>query len=119
MDENQTNVELEEESLEMVDEQPKMSNDELKKAIEDQMSNLRRQSILIGAQTACSVILQKIYDAHSKPGKKSYRDLERLIIDIQKFCETGVSRKINADGTATSEEQEASEDFEQLTIQNY
>lgn len=119
MDENQTNVELEEESLEMVDEQPKMSNDELKKAIENQMSNLRRQSILIGAQTACSVILQKIYDVRSKPGKKSYRDLERLIVDIQKFCETGVSRKINVDGTTTTDEQETNEDFEQLTIQNY
>lgn len=100
-----TNVELEEESLEMVDEQPKMSNDELKKAIDEQMSNLRRQSILIGAQTACSVILQKIYTASSKPGKKSYRDLERLIVDIQKFCETGVSRKINADGTTTPAEE--------------
>lgn len=107
MDENQTTVELEEESLEMVDEQPKMSNDELKKAIEDQMSNLRRQSILIGAQTACSVILQKIYTASSKPGKKSYRDLERLIVDIQKFCETGISRKINADGTTTPVEEAA------------
>jgi hypothetical protein len=107
MDEMNTNVELEEESLEMVDEQSNMSNDELKNAIEEQMSNLRRQSILVGAQTACNVILQKIYTAHAKPGKKSYRDLERLIIDIQKFCETGVSRKINTDGTTSSVEESA------------
>ena len=108
MDENINNVELEE-SVEMVDEgdTSKMDNDELKKAIEEQMRNLRRQSMLIGAQTACQVILQKIYTAQAKPGKKSYRDLERLIIDIQKFCETGVSRKINPDGTTSPMEDES------------
>lgn len=112
MDEHNINVELEGESLEMVDEQPKMNDDELKKAIEEQMSNLRRQSILIGAQTACNVILQKIYTAHAKPGKKSYRDLERLIVDIQQFCETGISRKVNADGTTSPREETEAEDPE-------
>lgn len=106
MIENNTNVELENESLEMVDESTEnMSNDELKKAIEEQMSNLRRQSILIGAQTACNVILQKIYAHKKKPGKKTYRDFERLIVDIQNFCETGVSRKVNADGTTSPVEE--------------
>lgn len=106
MNENKTSVELEAESLEMVDEAPEnMSNDELKKAIEEQMSNLRRQSILIGAQTACNVILQKIYTLIKKPGKKTYRDFERLIVDIQQFCETGISRKINADGTTSTIEE--------------
>ena len=108
MDENiNTNVELEEESLEMVDEADvsKMSNDELKEAVENQMRNLRRQGILVGAQTACNVILQKIYAHLAKPGKKSYRDYERLIKEIQEFCETGVSRKINADGTTSPVEE--------------
>lgn len=108
MDENiNTNVELEEDSLEMIDEgdTSKMSNDELKEAVENQMRNLRRQSILIGAQTACNVILQKIYAHKAKPGKKTYRDYERLIKEIQEFCETGVSRKINADGTTSPKEE--------------
>lgn len=102
MDEINTNVELEEETVQ-VDEgdTSNMSNDELKSAIENQMSNLRRQSILIGAQTACNVILQKIYTHQAKPGKKSYRDYERLVADIKQFCETGISRKINADGTTS------------------
>ena len=100
MDENNTNVELEEEMVQEPD-ASKMDNDELKSAIDEQMSKLRRQSILIGAQTACSVILQKIYAHQKKPGKKSYRDYERLVKDIQHFCETGVSRKVNADGTTS------------------
>jgi len=114
MNENNTNIELENESLEMVDESTQsMDNDELKNAIEEQMSKLRRQSILIGAQTACNVILQKIYTYKAKPGKKTYRDLERLIVDIQKFCETGVSRKVNTDGTTSPvEKQPASEQTE-------
>lgn len=110
MDEINTNVELEEESLEMVDEKPKMTNDDLKDAIETQMRNLRRQSILVGSQTACSVILDKIYKHLAKPGKKSYRDYERLIVEIKDFCETGVSRKINADGTTSPIEESNSEE---------
>lgn len=107
MDENNTNVELEEESLEMVDKPTdKMSNDELQKAIEDQMTKLRRQSILIGAQTACSVILQKILAVTNKPGKISMRAYERLINDITDFCRTGISRQINADGTTSPVEEE-------------
>ncbi|MGN0245733.1 MAG: hypothetical protein ACI4DK_07190 [Lachnospiraceae bacterium] len=107
MDENTTNVELEEESVEMVDEgdTSKMDNDELKKAIEEQMTKLRRQSMLLGAQSMCQVILQKIYTTLSKPGKKTYRDYERLIADIRKFCETGISRKVNADGTTSPVEE--------------
>lgn len=74
------------------------SNDELKKAIEEQLTKIRRQSILIGAQTACTVILEKIMVLLKKPGKITMNDYKRLIKDIQQFCETGISRKINADG---------------------
>ena len=109
MDENKTNVELEEESLEMVDEASTIDKDELTKTIEDQMDNLRNQAMLLGAQSMCRVILQKIYTTMAKSGKKSYRDYERLILDIKGFCETGISRKVNADGT-TSPVEEASEE---------
>lgn len=110
MDENKTNVELEEESLEMVDETDvPMDKDELTKAVEAQMSKLRTQSMMLGAQAFCRVVLQKIYAVMSKPGKKSYRDYERLIDDIKQFCETGISRKVNEDGTTSPMEEENNE----------
>lgn len=119
MDENKTNVELEE-SLEMVDTNAHVDKDEFTKAVEDQMSKLRTQSMLLGAQSMARVILDKIYSYLAKPGKKSYRDQERLIADIRSFCETGLSRKVNIDGTTSPvEEEENVEDYEQLTIQNY
>ena len=111
MNENQTNVELE-------TEQQVMSPEELEEFVKEHLEKARNQGLMIGAQTMARVILQKIYEFKSKQGKKSYRDLERLVADIQKFCETGVSRKINPDGT-TSPIEEDNEDPEQLTIQNY
>ena len=111
MDETKTNVELEEENLEVQNEDvSSMGNDELKNAIDEQMRNLRRQSMLIGAQTACRVILEKLYAHHSKPGKKTYRDYERLFKEIKDFCETGVSRKINLDGTTSPIEENTTEE---------
>lgn len=81
------------------------NEDELKKAVEEQMTKLRTQSMLLGAQSACSVVLQKIVTAQSK-GKMSYRDCERLIKDIATFCKTGLSRKVNADGTTSPREEQ-------------
>lgn len=106
MEDIKTNVE--EESLELVDEPAsKMGNDELKQAIEERMTQLRRQSMLLGAQAMCRVVLNKIYEHQTKPGKKTYRDYERLVNDIQQFCETGLSRKVDLDGeTSSVDEQE-------------
>lgn len=84
-----------------------MSNDQLKEAISQQMDKLRRQGLLLGAQSMCRVILNKIYEHQAKPGKKSYRDYERLVSDIKQFCETGLSRKVDLDGeTSPVDEQE-------------
>lgn len=89
--------------------------DPLKEAIEAQMRKLQRQNILIGAQTACRVVLEKILVFKSKQGKPTMNDYKRLVKDIQKFCETGVSRKINADGeTEPVEEKSVAEE----TVQN-
>ena len=82
------------------------SNDELKLAIENQLKKIRRQSMLIGAQTSCSVILEKIMVVMSKPGKRTMNDYKRLIKDIEQFCKTGISRKINADGEVEVVEQD-------------
>lgn len=104
-----TDFELEQESLEMVDEQPIMNPDELEEVFKEQLGKMRSQGMMIGAQAACSAILQKIVAHKSKQGKKSYRDLERLIEDIEKFCRTGLSRKINEDGTTSPVEKTSSE----------
>ena len=55
MEDVKTNAEIEEESLDMVD-----KDDELTKVVEEQMGKLRTQSMLLGAQSMCRVILQKI-----------------------------------------------------------
>lgn len=106
MDENNINVELEEESLAEVDTNDIPEKDELAKAIEEQMGKLRRQAMLLGAQAMCSTILSKIVVVKQKPGKKTYRDYERLVNDIQQFCETGLSRKVNTDGETEPVENE-------------
>lgn len=92
-----------------------MDNDDLKKAIEEQLSKIRRQNILIGAQTACKVVLDKINTFERSPGSKSNNDHKRLIKDIKKFCETGVSRKVNADGETEPINKESAESE---TVQN-
>ena len=101
---------LVDESLEMVDEAPNpLDSDELKQAVEDQMSKLRTQSMLLGAQSMCRVILDKIYTHLAKPGKKTYSDYERLVLDVKQFCETGLSRQVNTDGTTSPIEEENEE----------
>ena len=87
MEEENKNVEPEE-----------ITEDELKEAIEERMSKLRRQSMLLGLQVACQSILDKIIAFERKPGSKSNNDHKRLIKDIKQFVEQGLSRKVNTDG---------------------
>lgn len=75
--------------------------DDLKSAIEAQFEKLRTQSMLLGAQVSCSVILQKIVAFEKQPGKRTLNDHRRLIKDIKHFVEVGVSRKVNPDGTTS------------------
>ena len=74
---------------------------ELKDAIEAQFEKIRTQSILLGAQTMCSVILQKIAAWEQQPGKRTLNDHRRIIKEVKEFCKTGVSRKVNPDGTTS------------------
>lgn len=74
------------------------AKDELKDAIEETLSKLRRQSLLLGAQAICQTILDKIIAFERKPGSKSNNDHKRLIKDIKNFVEVGLSRKVNTDG---------------------
>jgi len=103
--------EIIEEGAELNSETPiSEEKDDLTKAIEEQMDKLRRQSVLLGAQAICSTILQKITLTMRKPGKTSYRDYERLVKDISDFCTTGLSRKVNLDGTTSTIEEEGNKD---------
>ena len=90
-----------------------VQKDELKEAIEQTMDKIRTQSMLLGAQAMCQTILNKVYAFESSYGKKSANDYKRCIKDIKKFCEVGLSRKVNEDGTTELIEQEESE-----TVQN-
>ena len=74
------------------------TEDPLKEAIEEQLKKIQRQNLLIGAQTVCTVILEKIVTAMKQPGKRTMNDYKRLVKDIENFCRTGISRKVNADG---------------------
>lgn len=75
--------------------------DTLKEAIEERFKQLQTQSMLLGCQTMCQVILDKIAVWEKQPGKRTLNDHRRLIKDLRQFCQTGVSRKVNPDGTTS------------------
>lgn len=75
------------------------NQDELfKEAVEAQLKKVHTQGLLIGAQTMCKVILDKIVVAQEKPSKMTMNDYKRLVKDITSFCRTGISRKVKPDG---------------------
>ena len=79
-------------------EAPTMNDDELKGAIEEQLSKIRSQSMILGFRVACSTIRDKINAFERTPGSKSNNDHKRLIKDIKKFVEQGLARKMNENG---------------------
>ena len=91
------------------------TDDALKDAIDAQLKKISRQNLLIGAQTVCSVILEKITVAMNKPGKRTMNDYKRVIKDVENFCRTGLSRKVNADGETEIVKEESVAD---ATVQN-
>ena len=105
MDEN-INVVNENEDVATNDEANDTQDNELKEKLSDAVEKLRTQAMLLGAQVICSVILQKIEAFQKQPGKRTMNDYKRLTKDIEQYCRTGVSRKVNDDGT-TSEREES------------
>lgn len=104
------------EEIQNVEEENKSNladNEEFKEAVHAQMRKLHNQGMIVGLQTACHTVLDRIYAFERKPGSKSTNDYKRLMKDIKKFCETGLSRKMNANG-----EIEVSEETESETVQN-
>lgn len=89
-------------------------DDAFKTAVEEQLEKVRLQNLFIGFQTACKGVLDKIIFAEHQPGKWTMNDYKRLVKEIRKFCVTGLSNKVNADGTTTPVEESA----ENETVQN-
>ena len=75
-----------------------IEKDELKEAIEEQLSKIRRQSMILGFRVNCQAVLDKITAFERSPGSKSNNDHKRLIKDIKKFVEQGLTRKMNENG---------------------
>ena len=74
------------------------NDDALTTAIEEQLSKIRRQSMLLGFQVAAGTVMDKIVAFENSQSKKSANDYKRLIKDIKKFVETSLSRKVTTDG---------------------
>lgn len=100
-----------EENKNTIEEQEKhtMTDDELNSAIEEQLQKIRSQSMIVGFRVACQTILDKINDFERSPGSKSNNDHKRLIKDIKKFVEIGLSRKMNEKGEIEMPEKDESE----------
>lgn len=105
MEENKNPIEEQENDI--------MADDELKDAIEEQLSKIRNQSMILGFRVACQTILNKINAFERAPGSKSNNDHKRLIKDIKQFVEQGLARKMNENG-----EIEIPEKNETETVQN-
>ena len=103
---NETTVE-EEQATPVESSDQSNEEDPLKEAINEQLKKIQRQNLLLGAQTICHTVLEKILKAENQPGKRTMNDYRRLIKDLKKFCETGISRKINADGETEPIEEES------------
>lgn len=91
-------------------EKPTMNDDELKGAIEEQLSKIRSQSMVLGFRVCCQTVLDKINAFDRSPGKKSNNDHKRIIKDIKKFVEQGLARKMSENGEI--------EVSEETTVQN-
>lgn len=96
MDTNEEQMSLFED--EVTSQEEPQTNDELKDAIDATLSRIRRQAMLLGMQVCCQTILDTITAFERKPGSKSNNDHKRLIKELRSFCETELSRKVNADG---------------------
>lgn len=76
-------------------EQTEAENDGFKDAVEETLSKIRHQSLLLGFQVACKEILDKIMTFENIHGSKTNNDHKRLIKHIKTFCVIGLSGEIS------------------------
>lgn len=91
------------------------SEDTFKEVVKEEMQKLARQNLLLGGQSACKIVLDKIIAFKAKPGKPTMNDYKRLIKDIEHFCSIGLSRKVTAGGETVPRDEEPVADE---TVQN-
>ena len=82
MEENKNLSEINE-AVEAVD-TSEMSNEELKKAVGDYLTNERSKSMILGYRVACQTILQMI--ARWRQPNCSHREYERIFKELEAFC---------------------------------
>ena len=102
---------MDNEKIDMIEEQTDSvptTSDEFKEAAGEVLKKVRTQALLLGSQAMCSTMLQKIKEFEHKPGKRTLNDHRRLVADIKNFCEIGLSRKVNLDGTTSIKEEDES-----------
>lgn len=106
---------MDEEKINVTEEEQKdvgaMDNYELKGTINKTLEKIRTQALLLGSQAMCSTILQRIVEFEHRPGKRTLNDHRRLVADIKKFCEVGLSRKVNLDGTTSAIKEDEKEEI--------
>ena len=83
MEENKIVPEVNEAVAE-VDTASSMDDDKLKEAIDDTLSRIRTQSMVLGYRTACMTIMQ-LMSGWRKPNC-SHREHERIFKKIEEFC---------------------------------
>lgn len=89
------------------------ADDDFKELVYTRMRKIYNDGMIVGLQTACHTALDKIYAFERGAGKKSTNDYKRILKDLKKFFEIGISRKANTDEAAESEENTDAE-----TVQN-
>lgn len=68
-----------------------MNNDELKSAINDTLSRIRTQSMIVGYRTACMTIMQMISGWHQP--NCSYREYQRIFKKVEEFCSKALKQE--------------------------
>lgn len=83
-----------------------INSDEFKELVKSHLAREFHKGTMVGAQAVSRVILDKINNVMSSPGKTTYNDMKRLVKDIVVFCETGITKKVMPDGTVEDITQE-------------
>jgi hypothetical protein len=80
-------------------------DEDFKELVYERMRKIHSDGMIVGFQTACHTALDKIYSFERSAGKKSTNDYKRILKDLKKFFEIGISRKANTDESTESEEE--------------
>jgi hypothetical protein len=89
---------FEEEEKVVVDSNDELAaDDDFKELVYARMRKIHNEGMIVGFQTACHTALDKIYTFERSAGKKSANDYKRILKDLKKFFEVGISRKANSD----------------------